>query len=85
MTHFLMGIIRILQKKQTTALAHIRAAVILDPLFQPAVAVLHALKCLNKVDNETVLKFWRFGEKNGKGFLLLRIPDLCRIDRISLD
>lgn len=44
-----MGIVRILQKKHTRALAYVRAAVILDPLFQPAVDVFHALKCLSKV------------------------------------
>uniref|UniRef100_A0A915PUH9 BTB domain-containing protein n=1 Tax=Setaria digitata TaxID=48799 RepID=A0A915PUH9_9BILA len=45
MTHFLLGIVKILQKKHVTALAHIRAAIILDPLFEPAVNVLFALKC----------------------------------------
>ncbi|CAG9532258.1 unnamed protein product [Cercopithifilaria johnstoni] len=55
-THILMGIVRILQKKHTTALAHVRAAVILDPLFQPAVAVLHALKCLSKNEQRLFAK-----------------------------
>ncbi|VDK83241.1 unnamed protein product [Onchocerca ochengi] len=54
MIHFLMGIVRILQKKHVTALAHVRAAVILDPFFQPAVAVLRTLKCLNKNEQKLV-------------------------------
>uniref|UniRef100_A0A158Q7D9 TPR_REGION domain-containing protein n=1 Tax=Elaeophora elaphi TaxID=1147741 RepID=A0A158Q7D9_9BILA len=48
--HFLMGVVRILQKKHNTALTHVRDALILDPLFQPVVAVLHALKCLSKIE-----------------------------------
>ncbi|OZC12324.1 hypothetical protein X798_00846 [Onchocerca flexuosa] len=54
MIHFLMGIVRILQKKHVTALAHVRAAVILDPFFQPAVVVLRTLKCLNKNEQKLV-------------------------------
>ncbi|EJD75230.1 TPR Domain containing protein [Loa loa] len=52
--HFLLGIVRILQKKHTIALVHVRAAVILDPLFQPAVAMLRALKCLSKNEQQLV-------------------------------
>uniref|UniRef100_A0A914ZLD2 Tetratricopeptide repeat protein 17 n=2 Tax=Parascaris univalens TaxID=6257 RepID=A0A914ZLD2_PARUN len=50
LTYFLNGLIQILQKKYSIALAHVRAAVILDPLFQPAVDVLHALKCAASKD-----------------------------------
>lgn len=53
-THFLIGIVKILQKNHIIALAHIRAAVILDPLFEPAVAVLHALKCLSKNEEKLI-------------------------------
>lgn len=54
LTHFLNGVVRLLQGKLAVAIAHIRAAVILDPLFQPAVDVLHALKCAVKHNNELV-------------------------------
>ncbi|VDN07175.1 unnamed protein product [Thelazia callipaeda] len=47
-TLFLMGIVKILQRKLVSGLKYIRAAVVVDPLFQPAVSVFHALKCLNK-------------------------------------
>ncbi|MCP9262764.1 Tetratricopeptide repeat protein 17 [Dirofilaria immitis] len=47
-THFLMGIVRILQKKYVRALAHVRTAVILEPLFQQAIVTLRTLKCLSK-------------------------------------
>ncbi|VDK87885.1 unnamed protein product, partial [Litomosoides sigmodontis] len=67
--HFLMGIVRILQKKHTTALAHVRAAIILDPLFQPAIDVLHALKCLSK--EEYVLL------QNEQGLLVERLHLRC--------
>ncbi|KAL3984668.1 hypothetical protein ACH3XW_35480 [Acanthocheilonema viteae] len=63
--HFLMGIVKILEKKHITALAHIGAAVILDPLFQPAVAVLRALKCLSK------------SKQNKQGLVIERIHLRC--------
>ncbi|VDK47979.1 unnamed protein product [Anisakis simplex] len=52
LTHFLNGLIEILQGNNALAMAYIRAAVILDPLFQPAVDVLHTLKCASKDENK---------------------------------